>query len=148
MSPAEMSEAMAQSTLKWVRPQTSRFTPSALADRWDELARQRRPGFDWDGSSYMACGRSLALDTASLVAHKDALKMLVEVAPTAFPSHPCLKSVLLGMHRKLKIFGETTKVERVSSEGADRWRIMCRHLYDIKKSGIEALGTYLNCFCL
>ena len=123
---------------------TSRFAPTALAVKWDELAGQRRPGFEWDGTSYMACGRSLAPDMASLLAHKDALKPLIECAPTAFPSHPNLKAVLLGMHRRQKIFGETSKVERTCAEGADRWRIMCRHLYDIKKSGAEAIETRQN----
>ena len=122
------------------RPATIKFNPSVLTKKWDSLGQRRNPGFDWDGSSYTSCGRSLSPDVSSLCSHKEGLAPLIEVAATGFPSHLCLKTSLQQLHQKYNIFRETARLEKLSCDSADRWRIMCRHLYDLAKSGTAAPG--------
>ena len=122
------------------RPATIKFNPSVLTKKWDSLGQRRNPGFDWDGSSYTSCGWSLSPDVSSLCSHKEGLALLIEVAATGFPSHPCLKTSLQQLHQKYNIFGQTARLEKLSCDSTDRWRIMCRRLYDLAKSGTAAPG--------
>lgn len=124
------------------RPNVTRFESGALVARWSELASRKRPGFQWDGSTYAALGRSLTPNIGSLERHRDALEGLIEVAPTAFPSQPALKGSLLALHLKHNIFegAHDAKAQKLATDGADAWRIMCRHLYELKKQGCEIAG--------
>ena len=120
------------------RPLTSHFAVSDLVDGWIHLAALKHPGFAWDGTDYMVSKRSLTGDTVALAARKSALKPLVQLAPTGFPSHPVLKETFAVLHRKCNIFGSgVVNTPVVCSEAADRWRIMMRHLYNNKRMDVQ-----------
>jgi len=132
------------------RPTTTRFDPEALATMWGPLAQRRRPGFAWDGSSYAALGRTYAPNVASLALHLPALEALVTVAPTGFPSQPCLADTLSHIHRRHNIFEDEmspNKCRRVAGNAADAWRIMMRHLYEIRKKGATP-DSLQRVFCM
>ena len=126
------------------RPATIKFNPSVLTKKWDSLGQRRNPDFDWDGSSYTSCGRSLSPDVSSLCSHREGLAPLIEVAATGFPSHPCLKTSLQQLHQKYNIFGQTARLEKLSCDSADQWRIMCRHLCDLANREQRRQGWSLS----
>ena len=118
------------------RPRTSHFDATALVNAWAPMARLRR-GIQWDGSGYSALGRTLVPAPASLERHVEPLEKLVELAPTGFPSHPVLRQALAQLHEKFGILGDMRpdQMLKISSQAANHWRIMCRHLYELKKKG-------------
>eukprot|EP00959_Pyramimonas_sp_CCMP1952_P363003 7601429-Pyramimonas_sp.AAC.1 len=123
------------------RPMTVRFDPNVLLESWDALAKLRKPGFSFDGASYAALGRSLNPAPESLAKHARPLSVLIDVAPTGFPSHPCLATTFSLLHYKHQIFGSDLPPSALASTcagAADSWRIMCKHLYTMKKDGFSA----------
>ena len=116
------------------RPDTCSFKPGHLVKQWDDLASRRKPGFEWDGSSYGA-SRGGIPDRDGLVMHAAPLRELLAIAPTGFPSHPSLVATLTQLDEKYQGLLNTTKRfhEKAASLGADQWRIMCKHVYELAK---------------
>ena len=117
------------------RPLTSHFAPSALVEAWAELAALKHPGWDWDGSTYSFSNRSNLGDAEGIAKHSPALKQLLLLAPTGFPSHPDLRAAMIQLHNKFDIFKGTCMIFKDAAESADRWRVMCRHLYNRRRDG-------------
>ena len=118
------------------RPLTSTFDPDVLRWKWSGLAALRASGFSWDGSSYAGANSSKVGDDAGLALHYLALKPLVEVAPTGFPSHISLQITLEKLdqdHCVLKT--EPRFAARAANIAAENWRTMCKHLYGMAIAG-------------
>ena len=96
----------------------------------------RDPGFAWDGSDLSKCSRSGHIDGAGMMKYKAVLQGLLQVATSGFPSHADLRETLVRAHEKHNIFEQSSKsVKDVAAEAADRYRIMARDLYLVKKHG-------------
>lgn len=116
------------------RPGTSTFNPDELAQLWDDLAGRRDPGFQWDGSSY-GVSRGAAPDRDGLLRHLAPLRSLLTLAPSGFPSHPNLATALMRLDEKHSglLRTSTRFTERAASLGADQWKVMCKHVYELQK---------------
>ena len=117
------------------RPLTSNFAPQDLVDDFSQLAMQKCPGFEWDGSGYQASARSALGDAEALARHIVPLTILLKYGSTGFPSHPNLRQALTILQSKHQIFKDCANVFKVAHSAADNWRVMCRHLYNRKKEG-------------
>ena len=127
------------------RPITMRFESSHLVEKLDPLAQKRRQRFCWTGASYESCSRSLAPNLPSLDKHTEVLKPIVEIAPSGFPSHPNLSGCLVALHWRHAIFEgvvQGSRVHTIAAQSADRWRIMARHLYDLKKAQLDLRDSF------
>ena len=147
-SPA-VSRASSQSTLPCsptsaarLRPTTTHFDPQELYEAWRPTATLVKCDWAWSGDDYKknkSRGRASHGDTALLEQHKPALLHLLTVAPTGFPAHADLRMTFLKLNddEECRIFGHLGTVQpwHVANEAADVWRLMCRHLYNQKRSG-------------
>ena len=121
-----------------VRPTVSHFDVKSLKQEWAALAQLRDPGWSWDGSTYSANMRTKVPDHQALVMHCDGLVPWLAHAPTGFPSHPQLKSVLESLNVRFGILQVTQKFQsRAAALAAEGWRVMCRHLYNLAVSGTK-----------
>ena len=128
-----------------VRPFTSHFEPRSLIELWVPSAQLKNPGWRWDGTDYVCSSRSSYGDDQLLMKHKPALHPLLVVAPTGFPSHADVRSVLMWLdthHRALAC--DSSQTWRIATESADRWRIMRRHIYNRKKDNIDGPAEILE----
>ena len=62
---------------------------------------------------------------------------LISVAPTGFPCLNDIRICLMNLHKKKKICAELEEkhVWRATAEAGDNWRVMCKHIYNLKKQG-------------
>jgi hypothetical protein len=110
------------------RPKTCIFKHDVLMAGWEPWLNLRKPGFEWDGSSYTKGDEGLAL-------YAGPLKALLVLAPTGFPTHASLKKPFLEWNQTCGLFGCTAKnADSVISEAADRWRAMCKDVYGMAKA--------------
>lgn len=120
--------------LKRSRPRTSHFAVHGLVDKWQALVELRDPGFNWDGSSYPKGNKAVNID--ALEAYARPLQGLLEMAPSGFPSHGDLRNTLSFLQSKYGIFSRDKRVtQRTCDEAAEAWRLMAKHIYNIKKAG-------------
>eukprot|EP00959_Pyramimonas_sp_CCMP1952_P256849 5366134-Pyramimonas_sp.AAC.1 len=119
------------------RPSTVHFDPSGLAKKLEHLAQwtQRSLGFVWDGSDYPQ-GRGRPADLHSLDAHASVLSVLLDVAPTGFPSQPDLRTMFMKLHEDHGVFPDLSErhLYKRATEASENWRIMMRHVYDMAKN--------------
>ena len=114
------------------RPSTNRFSPIILAIKWDLLANKRDCGFQWDGSDYDNIKRNLSIDQAGLCNHGKALGPLLDLAPSGFPSHGCVRATLMELQIRYSLFCTDKKDVTLwpkLNTAADMWRIMCKDVY-------------------
>ena len=117
------------------RPTTTHFDPAALAENWNHLAKIKTPGFQWDGSSYER-GRGPNVDVLSLALHAAALLPLLLLGITGFPALADIRAALLLVNDSHGILvGPPRFIYKIATDAADKWRIMCAHVYQLKKSG-------------
>ena len=98
-------------------------------------------GFSWQGTSYTKLNRGLSADQISLALHSEVLKVLLK-AGGPFPSQVSLRHVLMNVHGKVPIMGEPADLRVACDEAADCWRIMLRHLHELKKASLK--GRQVN----
>ena len=98
-------------------------------------------GFSWKGTSYTKLNRGLSADQISLGLHSEVLKVLLK-AGGPFPSQVSLRHVLMNVHGKVPIMGEPADLRVACDEAADCWRIMLRHLHELKKASLK--GRQVN----
>ena len=66
---------------------------------------------------------------------------LIDVARSGFPAHGDLRTCILQLNTELDILGvEPAFAWRAASEATDMFRIMAKHLYNLRKSGEEVPG--------
>ncbi|CAK0840366.1 unnamed protein product [Prorocentrum cordatum] len=122
------------------RPVTSYFDQSALAEKLQPLAKlkERVLGFCWDGSDYLA-GRGKAADVQGLKKHAKVLDILLDFAPSGFPSQPTLRATFRYLHAHSTIFENLDERHafKRTTEAADNWRVMMRHIYDLANTGTD-----------
>ena len=116
------------------RPPTCHFDVASLVDGWKKLASLKSCGFAWDGSDYPNDRRGRVACIPSLIRHKEALGVLVHIAPSGFPSWSRLRQALESLAREFKIF-DGQDAFRLSMLAADRWRIMAKDIYNLARSG-------------
>ena len=121
------------------RPSVSNFEAADLAAALFPLAGLRATGFRWDGSDYTALGRNHVPHQASLSQHAEALAIICGFAPSGFPAHATLRNTLLLLQNKHNVLGDhpAHRLFREASVAAENWKIMCKHVYVIKKQNIE-----------
>lgn len=120
------------------RPHTIQINALALAESWAPLAALKSPGFMWDGSSYAAARRGQAVDKTGLLAHMEPLKVLLDAAESGFPAHARLRDALRLLQVRHNIFGQGLaegQIFKLASAASDRWRIMAKDVYLLKKQG-------------
>ena len=122
--------------LRAPRPATVKFKSADLATALSSVAALQRPPFQWDGTSYASLSRSVAPNVPSLNDHSLALRVFIRVMPTGFGTHNAIVGALTALHWKHNIFGGVaeTRLHKVAHAAANRWAIMLRHLYELKKS--------------
>ena len=98
-------------------------------------------GFSWKGTSYTKMSRGLSADQISLGRHSQVLKVLLK-SGGPFPSQVSLRHVLQHLHVQHAILGEPPDVRVACDEAADCWRIMLRHLHELKKATLK--GRQVN----
>ena len=131
---------MSLSKIRRRRPLESQFSREALANRWDSLAEKRSPGFAWDGSGY-GSARTQAIDEASMDNYFEALKLLLEVAPTGFPAHKCLLETFELLHARHGILScDSRFVLRAATLATENWRVMTKHIYNAALSNKKLTG--------
>ena len=121
---------------KWRKPRakTSFFCEAKLIEEWGPLCALRDIGFPWDGSGYPSPKRGLAISRPHLILHYAALRLLLRISPTGFPSYGKLCFVITSLHSTYKILGvgeQCSDVPRQAGLAADRWRIMTKDVYRI-----------------
>ena len=121
-----------------IRPCVGQFDVAKLIAGWDKLASQRAPGFKWDCSTYSALSRQSLPDFKGLSAHAPALKVVLELSPSGFPAYSLVRSAIYDLCRMYNIFDNCPpKLQfKYAGEAADAWKILCRHVYELAKSGI------------
>jgi hypothetical protein len=121
------------------RPTTCQFNVEDLYKKWEPLAQLRRPGYKWDCSTYEAQSRTQSAHIPGLVAHAPALKALLGLAPSGFPSHKLLRLTLFQLAEKYTIFEDVPPRLhwKCASEAADVWKVVCRHVYELRKKGCQ-----------
>ena len=120
-----------------MRPITSYFSPEVMAERLASFAELKEHGWQWTGEMYQSHKRGLAHSLPGLRLHAPALKVMLDVCPTAFPSFRQLKLALEIMNKQFGIFeGCGTSVDIVSERSSDRWRIMLKDVDEIAKDKI------------
>ncbi len=113
--------------------------PEDLATRWEAVLSLRQPGFDWSGKDYGRLDRGQRADVAGLVRHEAALSILLQEAPTGFPTHTSLRDTFVVCDAKWGIFGKHGCDKgryQAARDASDAWRKMCKDIYDYKKLGI------------
>eukprot|EP00959_Pyramimonas_sp_CCMP1952_P049479 1033760-Pyramimonas_sp.AAC.1 len=127
------------------RPLTSNFSEAQLKQQWSGLAKLKKPGFSWDASSYQVSTRTEKPDLESLENHARAARPLIELAPTGFPSIVNLRNVFVQLHKEYNIFDsiDDRHVWKTATDASDKWRIVCKHVYNLKKAGAsDSLAEY------
>ena len=113
------------------RPRTKHFNPSELTELWQKHIGKRDPGFEWDAAKTPGCDNMVA----KCEKFKDPLTDLAYVAPTGFPAHQPLLTVLSDMQRKHGIFSSCKLPQPRHAEKATlAWRAMMKHMYEMKKT--------------
>ena len=113
------------------------FDDADMARNLSGLAALRRPGFSWQADTYLALGRSLSPHQESLALHADCLHVLLSTARTGFLSQGCLEKTLCRLHCDREIFGPGVphhQLDRLCKKSADNWRILCKHVYELRKA--------------
>ena len=123
------------------RAPTVHFDHVLLASELKFLAVLKKPGsFSWTGEDYAALGRSLSPNQDSLAAHSSVLKIILKHAGTGFPAQACMNRAMVRLHNQHQIFGPDLpayRVDKVCSTSSDHWRIMCKHVYELRKKTAE-----------
>ena len=109
------------------------FDVESLKEAWKPLAELRRPGFSWDGASYLGVRKGLS-ERRGLMLHAVPLKSLLQHCPHGFPSQSQLEATLLNLEEECRgiLNCEQRFTPRTAHRGADMWRVMCKHIYDLK----------------
>ena len=132
LSQDSMAEAVGKKRRK--RPTTTNFKAAELVESWKERTNLRDPGFQWDGSGYGKPSRSSGIDEESISTYAKPLKVLLTLAPTGFPSHPDLRRAFVILNQRFNALQVSQRQEeKAASEAADKWRIMCRDVYNATK---------------
>ena len=100
------------------------------------IAEVRKHNWRWDASLYPSLGRNCAPNQPSLAMHREPLTEIIRHANTGFPAHAALRTVFTMLQDHFQVFGDSIPQHRVwreASEAADSWRVMCKHLYNLKK---------------
>ena len=126
------------------RPPVVHVDCDALLHEWFFLAKLKDPGFEWDGTLYSKPSRALGSDQGSLMKHAAALKPLLQLAPSGFPSQSSLRLVFYRMEEEHQVFGANVVLNRVVEEACDLWRIMCRDIYNLKKNQSKIVAPGLQ----
>eukprot|EP00974_Lingulodinium_polyedra_P098660 9562551-Lingulodinium_polyedra.AAC.1 len=126
------------------RPLTVSFAARELTEQWSSLAAMKSPGFFWDGSGYAAKSRSQAADRVGLERHAAALEPLLRMAPTGFPAIGSVRAALMELHKAWTVFPDVLDKHlwKASAEAADNWRIMCKHVYNLKRAGASDFKAF------
>ena len=126
------------------RPKQYKVDETALFSQWGVLANLKKTGFEWDGSDYTKASRALSQDESGLVTYHEPLVPLLKQAPSGFPTFHSVRQVLHMLHTKYNILGDIPEKQEFSyvSDAADKWRIMCKDVYEQKKrSRISSAGS-------
>ena len=112
------------------RSSQMKFDIAAMVEQAQDLAKLKKPPFRWCCDDYPKPVRSHGPDRASLVASAPFLHLLVDAAPNGYPSHTCLRAVLMSLDDEHMILENT--VSPSNSKGktqfeaanlsADLWR--------------------------
>ena len=116
------------------------FDVEVLIGKWNTLITESPDavrGIEWNGASYSKQRRSQGPDREALIQHSNALEPLIEGAPNGFPRHRCLRDVLVHLN-KIHKWVEDSKEYGWATDGADLWRVMCRHLVELSKTPLTA----------
>ena len=122
------------------RPKKVHFVPEKVLEQWGDRLALHHAGFAWDGSSSPLRSMSgYKTPVAKCVIYISALAGLIAEAPTGFPAHNGLITLLSMLHSSRNIFGSAcSDVPKACEQAAFAWRDMCRTLYDLKKTGTHA----------
>jgi hypothetical protein len=128
------------------RPSTINFKAEELVKSWEEWTNLRDPGFHWDGSGYGKSCRSSGCDQEGINMYEKPLKVLLKLAPSAFPSHPDLRRTFVILNQRFHVLQVSQRQEeKAASEAADKWRIMCKDVYNAsKKKNKEDYGKAMT----
>ena len=126
------------------------FSLADLIEVLEPYARLKEPPFgDWEMDGYGKKRRSQGPDRQGLAKYHALLKSLLLVCPSARPGHVRLREVFLELHRRFAIMHPDLKsigkdLNTWSDDCADRLKLMCRHLLDIKDSKTSFLGPQVK----
>ena len=122
----------------------------------EPLAEAQDDKVAWDGTSYSKSTRNCRPDPFSLMDHSAILEVLAKHSPTGYPSYAILKSCFVQLSKLHDIFAPNKKAMgdlfdegEVAGDAADQWRLMMRHLLEIKlgptkvPSKLEHASNYL-----
>ena len=124
------------------RPRQVALDHQQLVDAWTPLAKDRSCQFKWDGSLYTKPSRNLNGDQESLMLHLEPLKVLLALAPTGFPAHRQVQKALQQLQQDFNILNcKEQELNIITADAADCWRIMCKHVYTMKKNKIKVKGS-------
>ena len=124
-------------TLRAPRPRNVHFPPVGLANDLKELAGKKNVPWDWSGLTYESLIRAGQPDLQGLKLHAPVLKIILRAARTGFPSHPNLRETWIILQKEHQIIPNLTEAKTFTEmmRAADRWRILCRHVYGLAKAG-------------
>ena len=74
--------------------------------------------------------------------HLEPLKVLLALAPTGFPAHRQVQKALQQLQQDFNILNcKEQELNIITADAADCWRIMCKHVYTLKKNKIKVKGS-------
>ena len=120
---------------RYPRPRNVAIDGSALFANWEQWAKMKNPGFEWDGSDYAKASRCTTADVQGLSLYMKPLEQLLKLAPTGFPTHASLRTVFEKLQNTYKILGALTPKQEwpAIADATDKWRVMCKDCYELKK---------------
>ena len=101
----------------------------------------KNPGFCWDGDMYPNRKRGLKANIEALQLHSAPLRILLELAPSGYCSHLCLRLTPEVLHRRHTIWPAAD--HNTSNTATDQFRIMMKDIAELRKSQLKTGGPLL-----
>lgn len=118
------SAVLVSSVFEMGRPASVVVKPSEVLAQWGPLLDKRLQCLEWDGSHYPRPSRN---QSTELAMYSERLKILLQLAPSGFPTHASLRESFELCGGKYKTFDDEKGHGRSTTAGraADVWRKMC-----------------------
>ena len=119
------------------------FNPQQMEEDLKPLAKNKKPGFDWELSLYSKSRRSQGADREGLAFYAPLLLIILNLCPKGFPNLGTLKIVWKQLQSKYDIMDPMLRhiyeknVDVWASMCCDRVRLACSHIVSLKRSGTQ-----------
>ena len=121
---------------KRYRTPNDKFDIGKLINALEPFAASKKFALDWEFEAYNKSRRSQGPDREGLEHYSKLLGTILYIAPHGFPGHQQLKATWEQLQEDYKIMGKDVKapIDKWSSQCADKVRLCCKHIVDLKKS--------------